>query len=327
MTIVTTTRTRQQTLNQRRSSLQIVASSIPVDNATNSPIDSSHTTLYNTSLPSLRLDTIRTSILDALCVSTLYLIHFIYIAYIAQQTLRTCIVHGWRRYRFQLQYNNNNSSLLSSNKQKDMITLLKYDRSQLTKIPHHVGITVSSELVFERSEEDWNRIIFDLCQVCCWAWEMGIKEVSVLDASGVLKNMAIDIYKQQSMTLHEWKQQHSSSSCLMQNDFRFKILSLEDTQTQIVQATQKVFKHIQYNKTTSIDINLVNEFMQEDLSDPDLMIVYDGLPHQYVSIDGYSPWHIRLTEFVNATAYHRLDYILFSSCLYQYSKVEQRFGH
>ena len=35
-----------------------------------------------------------------------------------------------------------------------------------------------------------------------------------------------------------------------------------------------------------------------DISDPELMLVYDALPHSYISLDGFPPWHIRLTEFV-----------------------------
>ena len=38
--------------------------------------------------------------------------------------------------------------------------------------------------------------------------------------------------------------------------------------------------------------------IEDSFSGPDLMIVYNGLPHHYVSLDGYSPWHIKLTEFM-----------------------------
>jgi undecaprenyl pyrophosphate synthase len=65
----------------------------------------------------------------------------------------------------------------------------------------------------------------------------------------------------------------------------------------------------------------------DSISDPDLMILYDGLPHNYVSLGGYPPWHIRLTEIANCSNYHDLDYNLFSKCLYRFSKVQQRFGH
>lgn len=68
-------------------------------------------------------------------------------------------------------------------------------------------------------------------------------------------------------------------------------------------------------------------YLVDSISDPDLMILYDGLPHNYVSLGGYPPWHIRLTEIANCSNYHDLDYNLFSKCLYRFSKVQQRFGH
>lgn len=39
-------------------------------------------------------------------------------------------------------------------------------------------------------------------------------------------------------------------------------------------------------------------FIEDSISDPDLMLVCDGLPHNYISLDGFPPWHIRLTEFL-----------------------------
>lgn len=65
---------------------------------------------------------------------------------------------------------------------------------------------------------------------------------------------------------------------------------------------------------------------ENTISDPDLMIVYDGLPHNYISLDGYPPWFIRLTEIANCSNYHKMTYDLFSKCLYRYSRVEQRLG-
>ncbi|CAO3626277.1 unnamed protein product [Cunninghamella echinulata] len=199
-------------------------------------------------------------------------------------------------------------------------------------------------MVFERTQEDWDRIIHDICQTSCWAFEMGIKELSIFDASGILKNMAVDIYKQQSIILHNWCQnkKKENKSNNMENDkednddddehkkeFKFSILSMDDVQSEITRVSQKVYKHITNNKMTTdaINVQLVDGFMQETMSDPELMIIYDGLPHNYVSTNGYFPWHIRLTEFLNVTSYHQLNYTLFSSCLYRYSKVEQRFGH
>ncbi|KAI7900705.1 uncharacterized protein BX663DRAFT_439079, partial [Cokeromyces recurvatus] len=107
-------------------------------------------------------------------------------------------------------------------------------------------------------------------------------------------------------------------------EIKFSILSSENGKPYIGRVTQQLAcNHLNDN----IDINLVNQYMHIDtISDPDLMIIFDGLPHNYISLDDYPPWHIRLTEMMNCFNCHYLDYNLFSKCLYKFSKVEQRLG-
>ncbi|GAA5807663.1 hypothetical protein MFLAVUS_001034 [Mucor flavus] len=198
---------------------------------------------------------------------------------------------------------------------------IQHDKTQLTKIPQHLSINVSRELLSTRSLKDWQETMYNISFMTCWAWEFGIKEVSVYDASGVLKSMSVDLYKQQSATLHEW----IKTSTLEEKKrpaVKFTILSSENGEQHI----GKVTREMALVKGT-IDMKLVDEYIHVDtISDPDLMIVYDGLPHNYISLDGYPPWHIRLTEITNCSHYHQLNYHLFSECLYRFSKVEQRFG-
>ncbi|CAO3609265.1 unnamed protein product [Cunninghamella blakesleeana] len=313
----------------------------------NNPTNTTKTiisTIKSTSLLSkLHINHIINNITHILCILALYTIHFFYLIYIAQKTLRTSLNH--RYHQLMLQYYHDqttsksslllllSSSLSSLEKEQDnnnnrLLTLIQQDKEKLSKIPNHLAITISDELVFERSQDDWNHIIHDICQTSCWAFEIGIKELSIYDPSDTLKSMAIDIYKQQSNTLHEWciRNHHQDDD---KNKFRFSIYSKDDVNSEITQVNQKIYQHVLSNKLSTDDINvsLVDEFMQETMSDPELMIIYDGLPHHYVSLNGFFPWHIRLTEFINVTSYHRLNYSLFSSCLYRYSKVEQRFGH
>jgi hypothetical protein len=46
--------------------------------------------------------------------------------------------------------------------------------------------------------------MYDISLSTCWAWDFGIKEISVYDASGIIKSMSIDLYKQQSIMLHDY---------------------------------------------------------------------------------------------------------------------------
>jgi hypothetical protein len=61
---------------------------------------------------------------------------------------------------------------------------IQHDKEQLTKIPKHMSITISREFQNTRSSAQWQIIMDDVCMASCWAWEFGIKEFSVYDASG-----------------------------------------------------------------------------------------------------------------------------------------------
>ncbi|SAL97884.1 hypothetical protein [Absidia glauca] len=310
MACITTTTTTNR--HQRRSSLQVIAGDpIIADDDT-----SAKEVIAPLTVKSPVANTMTQSVVHGVCVSILYLIHMLYMAYIAQKVLRTNAKQQWQNLLLAYQPLADDKQSLARGHSDRFYSLLKDDQRRLTKLPGHLAITLSTELLLDRTNEDWTTIIQDLGQVACWAWEMGIKELSVFDASGTLKSRAVEIAKQQSMALHQWKQ-HYHSDLIPENDFQCSILSLEDAQSYLVHATQKAYQH--HLKNEEIDIEWVDGVMQASMTDPDLMIVYDGLPHHYISLDGYSPWHIRLTEFI-------LNYDLFISSLFKYARVEQRFG-
>ncbi|KAI9278300.1 Decaprenyl diphosphate synthase-like protein [Phascolomyces articulosus] len=242
---------------------------------------------------------------DAICRIILHLIHIIYLTFIIYKTVRTMALDLYHQH------------LVHST---DTEELIRFDKAQLTKIPKHFSILISNELSHERTIQEWDNIVDDLCRVSCWAWEFGIEELSIFDASGDLKELGIDVYKRQSTMLHQWMSNKEKRG------LKFSIVSAEDGRSSVSRAAQNIAK--QKIPSEKIDIALVDKFVHEcsDISDPELMVVYDALPHSYISLDGFPPWHIRLTEFINKGTHHRLDYMTFSSTLLQYSKVEQRFG-
>ncbi|KAI8060868.1 Decaprenyl diphosphate synthase-like protein [Gongronella butleri] len=236
-------------------------------------------------------------------VTLLYLVHILYLVYLAGRSVQTTLWQRWQQFQLPMD--------------------LDSDKQRLKKVPAHLCIVVSSEL--HRSDSDWHAIIHDLCQVACWAWHMGIETLTLFDASGKLKSLAIPIYKQHDLMLHDWCHIHGLQ-VPSQDDFLLTIASLDDAHNDLVHAARHAHQHLVSNQlsTNAIDQTLVNALIPG--TDPDLMIVYDGLPHDFLYINGYSPWHLKNTEFINATHYHRFDYALFSHCLYKYAKVEQRFG-
>ncbi|KAI9473712.1 MAG: Decaprenyl diphosphate synthase-like protein [Benjaminiella poitrasii] len=240
--------------------------------------------------------------------SLLYALQFVYIVFIAFRSLYTYL---YNLYIFKRCH--------------DIQQRIQYDKTQLTKIPHHLTILISRELLSTRTYQDWEKIMSDISLTTCWAWEFGIKEVSVYDATGVLKSMVTDLQEQQSTAFHDWVNNGDDSNKERnRSEVKFSILSAEDGKPYVGRVAQQLARN---NLNSEFDISLVNQQMHVNtISDPDLMIIYNGLPHNYISLDGYPPWHIRLTEMINCFNCHRLDYGLFSKCLYRYSKVEQRFG-
>lgn len=116
----------------------------------------------------------------------LYTLHFLYITFIAFKSLYLYLEN------------------LSRNNHHDIHQRIQFDKSQLTKIPKHLTINVSRELSSTRSCKDWEKLMYDISLSTCWAWDFGIKEISVYDASGIIKSMSIDLYKQQSTMLHDY---------------------------------------------------------------------------------------------------------------------------
>ncbi|KAI9312841.1 Decaprenyl diphosphate synthase-like protein [Dichotomocladium elegans] len=256
-----------------------------------------------------RCKTVLSKCVDILCHLLLYVIYSIYLTYIGFRTLRSL---GYSR-------------LLQYTDLDERINTIRRDKAQLTKIPKHLSILISRELE-DRDLEDWELIVNDICLTSCWAWAFGIEELSVFDGSGTLKEMIIDVYKRQSTMMHQWMKSPSSSADGARPGIKFTILSTADGRASLAKTTRDIAKHA-IAEGKAVDIALVDRFVHESsTSDPDLMLVYSGLPHNYISLDGFPPWHIRLTEFVNINEFHRLDYALFAQCLYKYSKVEQRYG-
>ncbi|KAI7900704.1 uncharacterized protein BX663DRAFT_517335 [Cokeromyces recurvatus] len=99
--------------------------------------------------------------------SILYTLHFVYIFFTSIRLLNTYL------------YN-----LYISTRYDDIRKRIQHDKLQLTKIPNHLTIIISRELLSTRSCQDWERIMSEISTLTCWAYEFGTKEISVYDATG-----------------------------------------------------------------------------------------------------------------------------------------------
>lgn len=109
------------------------------------------------------------SIYDVFLAFMLSSLHFLYLSFISIKTLHSYI------HNLYLSIGHNN---------EDILQRIQYDKTQLTKIPGHLTINISRELLSSRTLGDWEKAMYNISIATCWAWEFGIKEVSVYDASG-----------------------------------------------------------------------------------------------------------------------------------------------
>lgn len=92
-----------------------------------------------------------------------------------------------------------------------------------------------------------------------------------------------------------------------------------------VKVCRNIAADIQSGSLSKVTIQEVDDRLRKlffDLPDPDLALYFGGI----CSTFGLSPWHFRLTEFINANSLKALTSKTFVYALYRYSKCEQRFG-
>jgi len=198
-----------------------------------------------------------------------------------------------------------------------------------------LAIIVSKERSWiNRSARQWDAIIQDICNTCVWSSELGIREVSVFEPSGYLKRRSTLVQKQLSKAFEDWqlsvaKLNGTASQPTSSKGFKLSIFAEEDGKAHVGQvARQMAVAVTEEGRFTSDDINvqLVDKWMAESLSEPELALVCYGTAHHYIELNGFFPWHMRLTEFINIPSYKSLSYPLFIQVMCRYSNVEQRFG-
>ncbi|KAI8580133.1 hypothetical protein K450DRAFT_238318 [Umbelopsis ramanniana AG] len=218
---------------------------------------------------------------------------------------------------------------------RDIPKAIETDRARLTKIPHHLAVIVSQEQAWtNRSPAQWDAIIHDICNTCVWSSELGIKEVSVFEQSGYLKRRESHIQKQRAKAFEEYHMcstgsNGSSVQSTPSKGFKLSIFALEDGKNYVAQVTKQMAVAVtEEDRFTSDNINvqLVDKWMSERISEPEIAMICYGTAHNYIELSGFFPWHMRLTEFINIPSHKSISYPLFIRAMYNYSKVEQRFG-
>jgi dehydrodolichyl diphosphate syntase complex subunit NUS1 len=213
---------------------------------------------------------------------------------------------------------------------------------EVNKKLRHVSLVMAEDQVH----------ITEIARLVCWCIAVRVQHVSIYDAKGVLKRKhsaledAINQYRPvfftndaatNNITLQfhhglrassRWTvpaEKHTTDTDPQQ--FTITILSLEDCQQAVVDATRKLCEAVQEKKCTPDSVNY--ESLHYNLSgpassfpDPDLMLKFD----QYQAMNGFLPWHIRLTEIVEVGRLRGITCHQFVRALHRYANTTQRFG-
>ncbi|KAJ2956008.1 hypothetical protein NQZ79_g8084 [Umbelopsis isabellina] len=181
------------------------------------------------------------------------------------------------------------------------------DKARLTKIPQHLAIIVANEQTWRgRSAHQWSSIIQDICSTCVWSSEAGIHTVSVFESSGFLKRRSVQVQKQLVKAFEDWHLSYANSlgstrSAAQYKGFKLNIFAVEDGKAHVAQvAKQMAIAVTESGRFVADDINigLVDKWMAESISEPELALICYGSAHRYIELGGFLPWHMRLTEFM-----------------------------
>ncbi|CAL4120372.1 unnamed protein product, partial [Meganyctiphanes norvegica] len=206
---------------------------------------------------------------------------------------------------------------------------IQVDAAQLKKIPQHLGVICSTAC-------DTQRSLTTLTKIISWATAYGVHQVSLYDINGVFKQKS-NVFRRnlrkldpntQYHVVEGFEEQAASKEmytpyCLneMTNNsvkVTVNLLSVEDSKSGVVNIAQDLIRSGEKINLECVSSRMTSKWGQ----DPDLVITVG----EALTVLGYLPWQIRLTEFIQTHSLSRFEYADFRQILRIYAKCDQRFG-
>ena len=103
------------------------------------------------------------------------------------------------------------------------------------------------------------------------------------------------------------------------------LLSAEDGRSTLVDLTKTLTEMSQRDKLSSTDISLDlidAEISEGVMGEPNLLLLFGS----NITLQGYPPWQLRLTEIFHVKDNFGVEYQIFLRALYSYAKAQMRFG-
>jgi len=206
------------------------------------------------------------------------------------------------------------------------------------KFPKHLSVVLD----YERNDLD--KLIDEVSEIACWCASAGIPRLSVYERTGILKSHIPRSHRGISKQLFSYFGQErptlrvhaphsrtfvgddtSSDDGSEQTRLEVMFISEEDGRESLVDLTKTLCDMAQRGKLSSEDVSveLIDAEVKENcMGEPDLLLLFSSS----ITLKGYPPWQLRLTEIYNVTDNEGVGYQVFLRALYCFARTEMRFG-
>ncbi|KAF2806640.1 di-trans,poly-cis-decaprenylcistransferase [Mytilinidion resinicola] len=231
---------------------------------------------------------------------------------------------------------------------------IRKDVAKLDRKPEHVSVILDlNESDDDQGNSGLEGLVHDVCEITAWTVSAGIPMLSVYEQSGILKNYMPQLHSAIMLTLGSYfgedrkpiltlrapliqafsppatppngNSRPSSPDTPEPLRITVLLLSHTDGRDTMVDLTKTLADMAQKKTIDPEDIttDLINSELRDAVSgEPELLILFS--PH--VVLKGYPPWQVRLTEIYHVPDNVGVNYQVFLRALYNYAKVEMRFG-
>lgn len=225
--------------------------------------------------------------------------------------------------------------------------IIRVDVNKLAKLPKRI-----STLVTMKSEEEegggFYGLLNDCSEIVAWTLASGIPSLALYEHDGILKQsveeLRVAVYKKLSdyfgptsvprfsirvphlnMTYYGLNNDADAEYKLQDMDLEVALLSVEDGKPTIVELT-KTMAELACKKEISpkdVTVSLIDNELTELIgAEPDLLILFTPV----LDLQGYPPWHIRLSEFYWEPDNEDVTYAIFLRALQKYSTCKINVG-
>ncbi|KAA8896791.1 Decaprenyl diphosphate synthase-like protein [Sphaerosporella brunnea] len=212
------------------------------------------------------------------------------------------------------------------------------DLKERGKFPKHLSV------VLELQRDGLDKLIDELAEIACWCACAGIPRLSVYEKTGILKSYIATSHRAMAQQLRLYfgrsrptLRVHAPHSRPFANgdvstddedqhvDLEVMFISEEDGRESLVDLTKTLCDMAQRGKLSSDDVSieLVDAEIKETIMDePDLLVLFSSS----ITLKGYPPWQLRLTEIYNVQDNQGVGYQVFLRALHRFARTEMRFG-